>query len=77
MPAGRWLDFDRDLYPGQGGTDVTGEQQAQAADLRLEILFHAVFEPFIENVRDAETVEVAHELFVGSLTRRPRACAST
>lgn len=53
-----------DLHPGQGGADVAGEQQTQAADLRLEILFHPVFEPFVENVRDAEAVEVAHELFV-------------
>ena len=30
----------RDLHPGQGGADVAGEQQTQAADLRLEILFH-------------------------------------
>ena len=54
MPAGGWLDFDRDLYPGQRGADVAGEQQAQAADLHFEILFHPVFEPFIENIRDAE-----------------------
>ena len=59
-----WLRFGRDLHPGQGGADVAGEQQTQAADLRLEILFHPVFEPFVENVRDAEAVEVAHELFV-------------
>ena len=43
-----WLRFGRDLHPGQGGADVAGEQQTQAADLRLEILFHPVFEPFVE-----------------------------
>mgnify|MGYP007056503046 CR=1 FL=1 len=38
--------------------------KTQTVDLRLEILLHPIFEPRIENVRDAEAVEVAHELFV-------------
>lgn len=47
-PPGMRLRFGRELHPGQGGADITGEQQTQAADLRLEIFFHPVFEPFVK-----------------------------